>query len=174
MLRNDKFPDFGHPYNLFEYKIRVIIQITLCRNDRIQMDLLKNKHNHFSAEEAINYIPCTDIVLWVFFLPHASNFIMETEIIAYRDRSTIHTSSKLELLCQQKMTDIIFSQRSPSQMIRGPRSASAFFCFLCKTLPKRLKVNKINIYMLKVWHQKSTRTKCEICPNLTIKAPKRR
>ena len=43
------------------------------------MDLSKNKHNRFSAEEAINYIPRTDIVLWVFVLPHASNFIMETE-----------------------------------------------------------------------------------------------
>ena len=43
------------------------------------MDLSQNKHNRFSEEEAINYIPSTDIVLWVFLLPHGSNFIMETE-----------------------------------------------------------------------------------------------
>ena len=39
-------------------KIRVLIQITLCRNARIQMDLLKN--SHFSTEEAKNYIPSTE------------------------------------------------------------------------------------------------------------------
>ena len=39
-------------------KIKVLIQITLCRNARIQMDLSKN--NCFSAEEAKNYIPHTE------------------------------------------------------------------------------------------------------------------
>ena len=34
-------------------KIRLLIQITLCRNARIQMDLLKN--NYFSAEESKYY-----------------------------------------------------------------------------------------------------------------------
>ena len=36
-------------------KIRVLIQIALCRNARIQMDLSKN--NCFSAEEAKSDIP---------------------------------------------------------------------------------------------------------------------
>ena len=35
-------------------KIRLLIQITLYKNARIQMDISKNKP--FSAEEAINYI----------------------------------------------------------------------------------------------------------------------
>ena len=39
-------------------KIRVLIQITLCRNARIEMDLSKN--NCFSAEEAKNHIPRTE------------------------------------------------------------------------------------------------------------------
>ena len=39
------------------YKIRVLIQIILCINSRIQMDLSKN--NRFSAEEAKNYTPRT-------------------------------------------------------------------------------------------------------------------
>ena len=39
-------------------KIRVLVQITLCRNARVQMDLSKN--NRFSAEEAKDYISCTE------------------------------------------------------------------------------------------------------------------
>ena len=42
----------------------------------------------------------------VFVLLHDSNFIMETED-AYRGSSTIPPSSKLELLCQYKMTSIV-------------------------------------------------------------------
>ena len=57
MFRNDKFPGFGHPCNLLESKIRVLIQITLIRNARIQIDTSKNNRNRFSAEEAMNYIP---------------------------------------------------------------------------------------------------------------------
>ena len=56
------------------------------------MDLLKN--NSFSAEEAINYIPRTK----------KRKKVPVCEIIAYRDSSTIHPSSKLELVCQYKMT----------------------------------------------------------------------
>ena len=39
-------------------KIRVLIQITICRNARIQMVLSKN--NRFSAEEAKTYTPHTE------------------------------------------------------------------------------------------------------------------
>ena len=48
------------------------------------------------------YVKC--LILWAFVFPHASNFIIETEHVAYRASSTIHPSSKLELLCQCKMT----------------------------------------------------------------------
>ena len=79
------------------------------------MDLSKNKHNRFSEEEAINYISRTKKrkkapVCEMFessgslsspMLPILS---WKLKIIAYRGRSTIHTSSKLELLCQYKMT----------------------------------------------------------------------
>ena len=90
MFRYDKFPGFGVSLIFFWNisKIRLLIQITLSRNARIQMDLSKN--NRFSHQEATNYIPRiekrkkgTSIwntwVLWVFVLPHVSNFIMETE-----------------------------------------------------------------------------------------------
>ena len=100
MFRNDKFPGFGHPYNLFESKVSVLIQITICRDARIQMDLSKYKHNLFSAEEAINYIPRTkkrkkvpvcemlksSLSLSSPMLPILS---WKLKIIAYRDSSTI-------------------------------------------------------------------------------------
>ena len=115
MFRNDKFPGFGHPYNLFESKIRVFIQIPLCRNARIQMDLSKSKHKHFSAEEAIIYIPRTEKKKKVpicemlessgsLSSPMLPILSWKLKIIACRDSSTIHSSSKLELLCQYKMT----------------------------------------------------------------------
>ena len=122
MFRNDTFPGSGHPYNLFESKIGVLIQITLCRNTRIQMDLSKNKNNRFSAEEAINYmsrtekrkkIPACEILEFSesFSSPMLPNLSRKLKIAlrftqkqTYRDSSTIHPPSKLELLCQYKIT----------------------------------------------------------------------
>ena len=97
MFQNDKFSGFGHPYNLFESKIRLLIQITLCRKFRIQMDLSQNKHNRFLAEEAINYIPRTEkrkkvpvseILESTGFLssPFLPILSWKLTIMAYRDR----------------------------------------------------------------------------------------
>ena len=97
-------------------KIRVLIQTTLCRNARIQMDLLKNEC--FSAEEAENFIPRTEkrkkVLVYGMFecswsLSSSSSPILswKLKIIAYRGSSTIPPSSKLELLCQYKMTSIV-------------------------------------------------------------------
>ena len=162
MFRNDKFPGFGHPYNLFESRIRVLIQITLCRNARIQMDLSKNKHNRFSAEEAMNYIPLTEKRKKVCEMVESSRSLSspmlpilswKLKIIAYRGRSTIHTSSKLELLCQYKMTSWHYII-TKSSIIDDLESEIRLwvFCFLCKTLPKRSKFNEVDIYKLKVGH----------------------
>ena len=103
-------------------KIRLLIQITLCRNARIQIVI--SRKNRFSAEKAINYFPShwekkkgtnmwNDWLLWVFLLSHA--FSWELKIIAYKGSFKIPSSSKLELLCQCKMTSwyIILSQRAP-------------------------------------------------------------
>ena len=46
-------------------------------------------------------------------------------------------------------------------------------CFLCKTLPKRLKLNEVDIYMFKV-KKKGTRTRSEIYPELTNMATRQR
>ena len=97
-------------------KIRVLIQTTLCRNARIQMDLLKNEC--FSAEEAENFIPRTEkrkkVPVYGMFecswsLSSSSSPILswKLKIIAYRGSSMIPLSSKLELLCQYKMTSIV-------------------------------------------------------------------
>ena len=70
------------------FKIRLLIQITLCRNAKIEMDISKN--NRFSAEKAINYFLSSwekkkgnnmsnAWVLRVFLLSHASNFLVGTE-----------------------------------------------------------------------------------------------
>ena len=166
-------------YSNSKFKIRVLIQ-TLGRNTRIQMDLSKNKHVHFSEKEAINYIPRIEKRYQYESSGSLSSPMLpilswKLKIIAYRGSSTIHPSSKLVLLCLYKMTSSHYmSQRAPSQMNQGSEFRLWFFCFLCKTLPKRLKFNEVDIYMPKVGHQKGTRTRCEICPKLMMKAPKRR
>ena len=68
-------------------RLKVLIQIALCRNARIQMNLSKN--NRLSAEEAKiiflaprNEKKCQDVKCLNplgFCPPHASNFTMETE-----------------------------------------------------------------------------------------------
>ena len=54
-----KFLGFAHPYSSLDYfqSKRRLIQIKLCRNASIKMNLSKN--NSFSREEAINYIART-------------------------------------------------------------------------------------------------------------------
>ena len=97
-------------------KIRVSIQITLCRIARIQMDVSKN--NRFSEEEAKNFIPRTEerrkvpVCEMLEFSGSLSSSMLpilswKLEIIAYRGSTTIPPSSKLELLCQYEMTCIV-------------------------------------------------------------------
>ena len=80
------------------------------------MDLSKN--NHFSAEEAINDIPCTEKRKKVpvsemiqssrsLSSPIFPVLSWKLKIIAYRSSSKILPSSKLELLCQYEMTSIV-------------------------------------------------------------------
>ena len=106
------------------FKIRLLIQVTLCRNARIQMNLSKN--NRVSTEEAINYIPRTEKrkKVPVYKMIESSGSLSypmlpisswKLKMIAYRGISTIPSLSKLELHCQYGMGfDIIFSQRTPS------------------------------------------------------------
>ena len=146
-------------------KIRLLIQITLCRNARIQMDI--SKKNRSSAEKAMNYFLShwekkkgTNMwnawVLWVFLHSHASKFLMGTEDNSKQRHFTIPSSSKLELLCQCEMTSWYYIV------------TKSFYL-----LWERLKFNQVNINIFKV-KKKSNTTTCEICPKVTIQAPKRR
>ena len=69
---------------------------------------------------------------------------------------TIPSSSKLELLCQCEMTSWYYIV------------TKSFYL-----LWERLKFNQVNINIFKV-KKKSNTTTCEICPKVTIQAPKRR
>ena len=97
-------------------KIRVLIQITLCRNARIQMNLSKN--NRLSAEEAKilflaprkeKKVPVCEMLEFSGSLSSSMLPILswKLKIIAYIGSSTIPPSSKLELLCQYEMTSIV-------------------------------------------------------------------
>ena len=94
-------------------KIRLLIQISVCRHARIQMDI--SKKNCFSAEKAINYSPSlrekksgTNMrnawVFWVFLLSYTSNFLMGTEDNSIQNSFTILALPKLELPRQCEIT----------------------------------------------------------------------
>ena len=130
------------------FKIRLLIHIIPCRNTRMQIDLSNN--NHFSLEEAINYIPHTEKrkkvpACEMFEFSGSLSFSMhlilsrKLKIIAYRGSSTIPTSFKLELFCQYEMTSIVTKISITDDL--GTEIRLWFLCFLCKTLLKRLKLN---------------------------------
>ena len=126
-------------------KVRVLIQTTLCRNARIQMDLLKNKC--FSAEEAENFIPCTEkrkkVPVYEMFefsrsLSSSSPILSwKLKIIAYRGSSTIPPSSKLELLCQYKMTSIVTKSSIIDDL--GVRDLPLVYLFSVQKITKKIK-----------------------------------
>ena len=159
-------------------EIMLFIQITLCRNARIQMDLSKN--NRSTADEATNYIPCTrkrkKAPECEMFESSGSFSSLSLTILSwnlkktvYRGSSTFPPSSKLEQLCQHEMTSwhYIVTKSSIIDDV-GVRDPPLICFFLWKTVPRKSKFNEVDIYMFKV-RKKITRTRCEICPKLTIK-----
>ena len=131
-------------FNIF--KIRVLIQITICRNARIQMVLSKN--NRFLAEEAKQYIPRTEkrkkvpvceMLEFSGSLPSSMLPILswKLKIIAYRGSSTIPPSSKLELLCQCKMTSIVTKSSIIDDL--GFRGAPLVCLFSVQNITKKIK-----------------------------------
>ena len=136
-------------------KIRVLIQITLCRNTRIQMDLLKN--NCLSAEEANNYIPHTEKrkKVPVHEMLEFSWSLSSSMIPILSWKLKMHTEAALRFLHHLSWSCFVNTKWLP----------------LSQRLSKRLKLNEVNIYMFKI-KDKGTRTRCEIYPELTIKAPR--
>ena len=102
MFRNDRFPGFGHPYNLFKYFQNKGIDSNNTSQKRQNTNISKN--NHFSAEEAINYIdrtekgkklPVCEILESFGSLSSPILPILSWELkIAYRGASAIPPSSK--------------------------------------------------------------------------------
>ena len=92
-------------------KIRILIQITLCGNVRIQMDPSKNNWKQkillLALRKERRYSILNTWVLLVFVLLHVPILSWKLKIIAYRGSFTIPPSSKLELVCQYKMTSIV-------------------------------------------------------------------
>ena len=159
-------------------EIMLLIQTTLCRNTRIQMDLSKN--NRSTADEATNYISRTKkrkkAPECEMFESSGSFSSLSLTIlswnfkkIAYRGRPTFPPSSNLEQLCQHEMTSWHYIVTKSSIIDnKGVRDPPLTCFFLWKTVPKKLKFNEVDICMFKV-RKKITRTRCEICPKLTIK-----
>ena len=126
-------------------KMRVMIQ-TLCRNATIQMDL--SNSNCFSAEEAKNYIPCTEkrkkvpvYEMLEFSWSLSSSMIpilsWKLKIVAYRRSSTIPPSSKLKLLCQCDMTSIV--NKSSIMDDLGVRDPPLVCLFSVQNITKKIK-----------------------------------
>ena len=164
-------------------KIRLLIQISVCRHARIQMDI--SKKNCFSAGKAINYFPSlrekkSGTNMWnawvfrIFLLSYASNFLMGTEDNSIQNSFTILALPKLELPRQFEITFWYHIVRKSSIVddLWVEDSPLVCFFFLWETLPKRIKFNQVDIYIFKV-KKKSTRRRFEISPKLTIKAQKR-
>ena len=104
-------------------KIRVLIQIKLCRNPRIQMDLSKN--NCFSADEVKNYIPRTEKrkKVPVYDMLEFSCSLSSPIIPILSWKLKMHTEAALRFLhhlswsCFVNTKWLPLSQRAPSKMI---------------------------------------------------------
>ena len=135
-------------------KIRLLDQIKLCRNASIEMDPSKN--NRFSAEEAMNYIPHTKKKKKV---PICEMLEYFQTLLSYMLSSL---SQKLKIMAWPAITTSLKFELS-----------LFIFLFSVQSITKRLKFNKIGIYMFNV-EKKRTRERCENCSRLKINASKRR
>ena len=127
-------------------KIRVLIQITLCRNCRIQMDLSKNncfsperEKNHILRIEKKNKVPVYEMLEFSWSLPSSMILILswKLKIIACKGCSTIPPSSKLELLCQYKMTFIVTKSSIIDDL--GVRDPPLVCLFSVQNITKKIK-----------------------------------
>ena len=110
MFRNDKFPGFENPYNLFEFFKNKDIDSNESLQKRCYTK--RSENNRFSTQEAINCIPrtekgkkvpvCEMSSVSYMSLPFSMLPILSWKLknIANRDRFRILTSSKLKLFFQ--------------------------------------------------------------------------
>ena len=170
MFRNNKFQCFKHLYNLFEYFQNKGIDsnsiLLKCQNRngsiKDQQFLSRGSNKLYSSHREKKKVPLCEMFEFSGSLssPMLSILPQKLKIIAYRGSSTIPPSYKLELICQYEITSIDTNSSITDDL--GVRDQPLFFfCFLCKTLPKRLILNEVHIYMFKL-KKKGTRTRCDI------------
>ena len=116
-------------------KIRVLIQITLCGNTRIQMDLLKN--NCLSAEEAKNYIPHTEkrkkvpvyeILEFSWSLPSSMIPILSWKL-KMNTEAALRFLHHINWSCFVNTKLLLLSQKLHHRCSESSRSAFSFFVF---------------------------------------------
>ena len=93
-------------------------------------------------------------VLWVFLLPHASNFIMKTEKNSTQrqlDNSSI-IQVEAAISIQNHFLTLYSHKELHHRCSGGPRSTSGMLVFCAKHYQKRLKFKHPDIYMLIVGH----------------------
>ena len=122
-------------------KIRILIQITLCGNVRIQMDPSKNNWKQkillLALRKERRYSIWNTWVLLVFVLLHVPILSWKLKIIAYRGSSTIPPSSKLELVCQYKMISIVTRNSIIDDL--GVRDPPLVCLFSVQNITKKIK-----------------------------------
>ena len=82
-------------------------------------------------------------VLWVFVFPHAPNSILETEDNSIPSQLYDFSIIQAGAVYQYEMTSIVTKSS-------GVRDLPLVYLFSAQTLPKRLKYNKVDIYMFKI------------------------
>ena len=110
-------------------KTRLLIQITLCRNARKQMDI--SKKNRFSAEKTINcFNSHREQKIRYQYVKYSSGFFASPML-------PIFSSTKLELLCQSEMTSWYYIVTKSSIVDDLWMQDPLLVCFfLWETLPK--------------------------------------
>ena len=156
-------------------KIRLWIQISLCGNARIQMDI--SKKNGFLSRESnklFSLAPRKEIrYQHVKCLSPSSFSPLPGFQFSHGNWRQKHTEAALRFLHQLNWSCMINAKWLPDILSQRALSSLIWVFFLRGTLPKRLKFNQVDIFIFKV-KKKSTITRYEICPKFTIKVPKRR
>ena len=159
MFRNDKFPGFKHPYNLFEYfqnkgiNSNNTLQKHQNTNGSIKEETFLNKL--YSSHRERKKVPVCEMrefsgSLLSCMLPVSSWKLKiiadrgsspvsswKLKIIPYRGSSMIPPSSKLELLCQYEMISIVTKNSIIDDL--GVRDPPLVCLFSVQNITKKIK-----------------------------------
>ena len=142
---NEKFPRFGHPYNLFKYFQNKVtgshktLQKRQYRNGSIKEQLfLRRGSKKLYASHRENKASTNMWNAWVlldFTLLHALKFIIEIEDNGMAcDYNVTKVGAVLSI---RNALQALYCHKEFHHILYGdPMSASVFFYFLCRTLQK--------------------------------------